>query len=228
MNTIDQYKYYCECFSFLKIDITRDQTIIKKAYKKLALKYHPDKGGCTEKFKQLGNIYEYLINIAYVPTAPKPQYTKPSYKPPPQPKTYTPPKPKPERTYSPPKQTADEKFKSQNFDYNTFYEMLQELYREALETLKKQKCLKHHQTAKLSSVFDNLKKGDSNYKLIFDNIKNNVILEGCMSKFEITSYYTRMVTFMKINRIGSEDYGYMYMTLDDMLNFRDILLSKKS
>ncbi len=35
---------------------------IKKAYRKLALKYHPDKGGDQEKFKEVNEAYQILSN----------------------------------------------------------------------------------------------------------------------------------------------------------------------
>lgn len=34
--------------------------MIRKAYRKLALKHHPDKGGEVEKFQKLQNAYEIL------------------------------------------------------------------------------------------------------------------------------------------------------------------------
>ncbi len=35
---------------------------IKKAYRNLAMKYHPDKGGDAEKFKEIDEAYKFLIN----------------------------------------------------------------------------------------------------------------------------------------------------------------------
>jgi hypothetical protein len=42
----------------LTVDATPDQ--IKKAYRKLALQHHPDKGGDSEKFRQLSEAYQIL------------------------------------------------------------------------------------------------------------------------------------------------------------------------
>ena len=41
-------------------DCTQDE--IKKSFKKLALKHHPDKGGNDEKFKEIQQAYECLSN----------------------------------------------------------------------------------------------------------------------------------------------------------------------
>jgi curved DNA-binding protein CbpA len=40
-----------------------NQEEIRKAYRRQALLYHPDKGGDPEKFKQVVEAYEVLSNI---------------------------------------------------------------------------------------------------------------------------------------------------------------------
>jgi DnaJ homolog subfamily A member 2 len=49
-----------EYYNDLGVSKTSSQNEIKKAYRKLALKYHPDKGGDQEKFKKITNAYEIL------------------------------------------------------------------------------------------------------------------------------------------------------------------------
>jgi len=46
------------------LDIQKDATPndIKKAYRKLAIQHHPDKGGDTEEFKKIAEAYEILSN----------------------------------------------------------------------------------------------------------------------------------------------------------------------
>jgi DnaJ-class molecular chaperone len=44
-------------YNILNIPKNASQTEIKKAYRKLASKYHPDKGGDEQKFKQISEAY---------------------------------------------------------------------------------------------------------------------------------------------------------------------------
>ena len=49
-------------FTILCIDPTRDEEIIKRAYRTCALKYHPDRNDdATEKFQILNNAYIAII-----------------------------------------------------------------------------------------------------------------------------------------------------------------------
>lgn len=47
-------------YEILELDKSASQDEIKKAYRKLALKYHPDKGGDQDKFKKLNEAYQTL------------------------------------------------------------------------------------------------------------------------------------------------------------------------
>ena len=51
-----------EYYEILEVDKNASLDAIKKQYKKLALKYHPDRGGDPEKFKQLSEAYQTLSN----------------------------------------------------------------------------------------------------------------------------------------------------------------------
>jgi len=47
-------------YSLLGVDRNADPATIKKAYRKLAMKHHPDKGGDESKFKDINKAYETL------------------------------------------------------------------------------------------------------------------------------------------------------------------------
>ena len=49
-----------EYYKILSLDKSADANDIKKAYRRLAIKMHPDKGGAVEDFKKLSEAYEVL------------------------------------------------------------------------------------------------------------------------------------------------------------------------
>lgn len=49
-------------YEILEVPLTATTEEIKKAYKKKAMKYHPDKGGDPEKFKEISGAHEILTN----------------------------------------------------------------------------------------------------------------------------------------------------------------------
>ena len=53
---VDNNKLY----DVLGVDKSADSKTIKKAYRKLAMKHHPDKGGDPEKFKEINAAHEVL------------------------------------------------------------------------------------------------------------------------------------------------------------------------
>ena len=55
---VDNNKLY----EVLGVSKTADKKTIKKAYRKLAMKHHPDKGGDPEKFKEINGAHEVLSN----------------------------------------------------------------------------------------------------------------------------------------------------------------------
>jgi DnaJ family protein A protein 2 len=51
-----------EFYKLLEIDVNASQEEIKKAYRKKAQKFHPDKGGDPELFKKINHAYDSLLN----------------------------------------------------------------------------------------------------------------------------------------------------------------------
>ena len=51
-----------ECYEILGLKITATEEEVKKAYRKLAMVHHPDKGGDVDKFKEITAAYENITN----------------------------------------------------------------------------------------------------------------------------------------------------------------------
>ena len=49
-----------DLYKILGVDKSVDDNALKKAYRKLAMKHHPDKGGDEKKFKDISEAYEIL------------------------------------------------------------------------------------------------------------------------------------------------------------------------
>lgn len=58
--TTSQTMDYARACEILGVSQSDDFEVIKKAYRKLALKYHPDRGGSEEKMKEINDAYEII------------------------------------------------------------------------------------------------------------------------------------------------------------------------
>jgi hypothetical protein len=56
-------KNQIDCYVYFGVDFFADKEVIKKKYRELALKLHPDKGGDTEKFVELQTMYEKIMKL---------------------------------------------------------------------------------------------------------------------------------------------------------------------
>ena len=56
-------KVRLDCWDILGIETTDDESIIRKAYYKLAREFHPDKGGDKADMIRLNNAYEYAMRF---------------------------------------------------------------------------------------------------------------------------------------------------------------------
>ena len=54
--------HHTEYYDFLGVEISDSEEAIKKAYRRLALKHHPDKQGDPEAFRKLTEVYDVLRN----------------------------------------------------------------------------------------------------------------------------------------------------------------------
>ena len=69
-------------FEMLECTFTHDENTIKRAYRQIVLKHHPDKGGCAEHFKKLraqiekavvavvklAQTYPHIVRMAEIPS----------------------------------------------------------------------------------------------------------------------------------------------------------------
>ena len=69
MNGLEKY------YKILEIEVGASKEKIKKAYRTLAHKYHPDKGGDEAKMKELNEAYAVLTK----PVSLQPQHMQPQY-----------------------------------------------------------------------------------------------------------------------------------------------------
>ena len=58
----DDFMYKTE-YNILQIEPPIDESILKKQYHKLSLKYHPDKGGDSNDFIKLNDAYNKLLLV---------------------------------------------------------------------------------------------------------------------------------------------------------------------
>ena len=50
-----------ECLQLLNLDSRASPEDVKRSFRRLAMKYHPDHGGSSQKFQQLDSAYKFLL-----------------------------------------------------------------------------------------------------------------------------------------------------------------------
>lgn len=59
-----------ECYRILGLPMDSNHQNVKKAYKRLALSNHPDRGGDAERFQEISNAYNQIINPSQTTHSP--------------------------------------------------------------------------------------------------------------------------------------------------------------
>lgn len=57
-------------------NLAKFKEVIKKAYRKAALKNHPDVGGDEERMKIINQLYISFMNLKVIPAAPSPVFVR--------------------------------------------------------------------------------------------------------------------------------------------------------
>jgi hypothetical protein len=104
---VADWKFHCDVLGILE---SASPAEIKAAFRKLALRLHPDHGGTKEKFQRINNSYKYLLRNAASRPAPSPRAA------PPPPSGGAPKAPRPRAPVSRPNQFANfvQQFLSRN------------------------------------------------------------------------------------------------------------------
>ena len=52
-----------ECLQLFRLELGASEKEVKTAFRRMALKHHPDKGGKQESFVKIRHAYEYLLRV---------------------------------------------------------------------------------------------------------------------------------------------------------------------
>ena len=65
-----------QSIALLNKNLIKFKEIIKKAYRRVALKNHPDVGGDQERMKLINELYGSFMSMKIVPSTPMPVYVR--------------------------------------------------------------------------------------------------------------------------------------------------------